>query len=267
MPQAMTVDSAFNLFTRPRRHPLTETEATLLADAAHSFVHYRGEKLALWSWGRGPVVLLVHGWEGRGSHFQFFVSPLRSKGFRVVAMDCPAHGESSGTTSSVPDFAGAVIGVGNALGDIAAVVGHSAGSAASVYAFTQGLQPRCSVHLSGPCSFERGVERFASFVALTGTDRAEFRRRVEAFIGMSLSETDLAKLRLPDRPALLLHDPADKEVSFSEAELLVAAWPSATLQAVSDVGHRRILQSDVAVELTARFISTHVSGHGREPSL
>jgi pimeloyl-ACP methyl ester carboxylesterase len=72
-----------------------------------------------------------------------------------------------------------------------------------------------------------------------------------------LRETDLAELSLPDHPALLLHDPADKEVPFAEAKLLAAAWPSATLRPTAGVGHRRILQDEQVVNSALQMICTN----------
>ena len=194
--EPMTVDAAFALFTKPRRHQRTSAELALLADAERSFVRCGAEDLALFSWGEGPTVLMVHGWEGRGTQFHAFVPQLRERGFRAVAMDCPAHGDSTGTASSVPHFAEAVSAVAGTLGEVAAVIGHSSGAAGSIYACTRGLEVTSSVHLAGPCSFERGIERFCAAARLSEPDRAEFRRRVEDFIPVPLDDTDLAKLRL-----------------------------------------------------------------------
>jgi pimeloyl-ACP methyl ester carboxylesterase len=254
MPDTMSVDAAFALFTRPRRHERSDVERALLAEAERSVVRHGAEQLTLWSWGAGPLVLCVHGWEGRGSQFHSLVPPLRASGFRIVAMDCPAHGDSTGDTSSVPDFAAAVSVVGKEIGEVAALVGHSAGAAGGIYALARGLKVKCSAHLAAPSSFERGVDRFMTIVGLSNENRVEFRRRIEAFTGLPLGETNLAKLPLPRHPALLLHDPADKEVPFTEAELMAGAWPSATLQPIADVGHRRILQSEQAVNDTVQMI-------------
>lgn len=257
--EPMTVDAAFALFTKPRPHQRTSAELALLADAERSFVRCGAEDLALFSWGEGPTVLMVHGWEGRGTQFHAFVPQLRERGFRAVAMDCPAHGDSTGTASSVPHFAEAVSAVAGALGEVAAVIGHSSGAAGSIYACTRGLEVTSSVHLAGPCSFERGIERFCAAVQLSEPDRAEFRRRIEDFIPVPLADTDLAKLRLPGHPALVLHDPADKEVPFREAELLAAAWPTAELRPMQGAGHRRILQSSEAVDLAVRLICSNAA--------
>lgn len=255
--EPMTVDAAFALFTKPRRHRRTSAELALLAEAKRSSVRCGADDLALFSWGEGPTVLMVHGWEGRGTQFHAFVPQLRERGFRAVAMDCPAHGDSTGTASSVPHFAEAVSTVARALGEVAAVIGHSSGAAGSIYACTQGLAVTSSVHLASPCSFERGIERFCAAVLLAEPDRAEFRRRIEDFISVPLADTDLAKLRLPGHPALVLHDPADKEVPFREAELLAAAWPAAELRPMQGAGHRRILQNSEAVDLAVRLICTN----------
>jgi pimeloyl-ACP methyl ester carboxylesterase len=254
IPQTVTVDAAFALFTRPRRHRRTSAELALLAEAERSVIRGGGDDLAVYGWGAGPTVLLLHGWEGRGTQFHAFVPRLRQKGFRAVAIDFPGHGDSTGTTSSIPHFAATVSLLARALGEIVAVIGHSGGGAGAIYAFTRGLDVAASVHMASPCSFERGIERFSAAAGLSQPDRAEFRRRIEEFIPVPLADTDLARLALPDHPALVLHDPADKDVPFSEAELIVAAWRSAELHPLPGVGHRRILQSGEAVDLALRLI-------------
>lgn len=71
-------------FTQPRHWPRPEREQALLA---------RGEPLSLargekaWSFGQGAAVILVHGWEGRGTQLGSFVAPLVAKGFRVLLFD------------------------------------------------------------------------------------------------------------------------------------------------------------------------------------
>jgi pimeloyl-ACP methyl ester carboxylesterase len=259
MAPAPAVEAAFELFTRPRRHQRSGAELALLALAERSLVPHGAEQLAVWSWGAGPIALLVHGWEGRGSQFHAFVPPLLACGFRVVAMDAPAHGDSSGTATSIPHIGAAVLTVADAIGEVCALIGHSGGSAAGVYAFTRGLAVNTSVHLAGPSSFERGVERFCSAVGLGNADRVEFRRRVEDFIEMPLGDTDLAKLALPGHSALLLHDPADREVPFAEAELLAAAWPTAALTPMEGAGHRRIMQSGPAIDRAVALVGGNIA--------
>lgn len=74
-----------------------------LAHATKLTFKRSGEKVA-WSWGRGPLVILVHAWEGSGADFAIMAQQLADQGFRAVALDVTGHGESSGRLVSFKDF-------------------------------------------------------------------------------------------------------------------------------------------------------------------
>ena len=82
----------------------------------------RGERfplssgLAATSWGAGPTVLLAHGWNSRGSHWISFIEALNAAGFRAVAVDAPAHGDSPGTQTNAFHYGMELFGVGRELG-------------------------------------------------------------------------------------------------------------------------------------------------------
>ena len=46
-----------------------------------------GDGLVAWRWGQGPVVLLVHGFEGNRAQFAAFVEALVERGFAAVALN------------------------------------------------------------------------------------------------------------------------------------------------------------------------------------
>src|SRR3954471_12912224 len=94
---------AERLFTTPRRHARPDRERAVLATARELTIdvtlrapRWNGAHttVAAWKWGQGPTVLLVHGWEGRGSQLGSFVEPLVAAGLSVVAFDAPGHGDS-----------------------------------------------------------------------------------------------------------------------------------------------------------------------------
>ena len=66
--------------------------------------------LAVYEWGEKehPAVALAHGWELQAGRMGHFVNPLLRAGFRVVAIDLPAHGASGGSLLNVPDGAAAI---------------------------------------------------------------------------------------------------------------------------------------------------------------
>src|SRR5215208_5699212 len=110
---------AAKLFAWPRRHPRPARERELIARGAR--LNLPGGLYAT-AWGAGPTVLLVHGWEGRGAQLGAFVDPLVAAGYRVVALDGPAHGDSPGRTTTGPEFARALIATRDVVGPLAAVV-------------------------------------------------------------------------------------------------------------------------------------------------
>src|SRR5262249_10337057 len=91
-------------FRRPRRSRPTRGEQRRLNAGRLSWLRGACGDLAVWHWGSGPRVLLVHGWGGHAGRLSAFVAPLLDAGFGVVSFDAPAHGISEGRFATLPDF-------------------------------------------------------------------------------------------------------------------------------------------------------------------
>lgn len=246
---------ALAYFTRPRVRPSKAEELDLLRGAQRTSVRFRDIELAVWTWGEGPTVLLVHGWESRASHMVGFVRSLVSAGFSVAAMDCPAHGESQGQVTDVVDMGASVVAVAASIGVIHGLIAHSAGSAAALYAMAHGVKVRRSVHICGPASLRRVIHHAANSMRLDTDARAQLVAMMENHLGASLDVMELEALQAAmDHPALILHDPQDPEMPFAESECLAKAWRQSELLVVKDVGHRQILQDPAIIEKVCAFI-------------
>ncbi len=66
-------------------------------------------------------------------------------------------------------------------------------------------------------------------------------------------------LRHSPRPTLLVHDEDDLEIPFTESVALSQAWQGSTLEAVTHLGHRRILRAPFVVERSVAFLVDHSS--------
>jgi len=256
--EAARVEAVLHAFTHARPRPLSEDEQALMVQAAEQTLTGQDGPFRLWTWhrsGGGPRVLLVHGWESRAGHWLAWVPSLLAAGFEVAAIDGPGHGEESGKSTHVLALARAAVQAARALGPLQGMVGHSAGSAACLYAFAQGVETRASVHISGPTHLTQVLDQVAG-AALPPALWPAFRQRFEAFLGQPAADFDLPRLAsgLGRHRALLLHDPTDAEVPFRSAETLRDAWPGALLEAVEGLGHRRILRASDVVARAVDFI-------------
>jgi pimeloyl-ACP methyl ester carboxylesterase len=248
---------AVDLFMTPRRFKTPERERALLADASPFDVRLGTDTtLRAWSWGEGPVVILVHGWEGRGSQMSTFVRPFVDAGYRVVTFDAPGHGASDGKRSSLPHFTWALRGVAAATAEPHAIIAHSLGCAATTLALREGLTANRLVFFAPPLEPVDYTARFADIIGINDNVLTRMRLRIEERFLRRWSDYSLAQTaKEMTAPLLVIHDREDRETYWSEGHALAAAWPNARLITTEGLGHRRVLRDASLIEQATRFIS------------
>jgi pimeloyl-ACP methyl ester carboxylesterase len=240
-------------FTPPRPR---QSRALLPLNAERRDVQSRYGRVAAWSWGSGPVVYLVHGWGGRAEQLGAFVGPLLARGFRVVAVDGPAHGESSGRRSSGVEIGRALADVVAQFGPARGVIAHSLGAAAAAFAIREGLRVERLAFVGPPADPLTWVARFGRQLGLDAPVMAEMRLHSERRIQARWEDLPLVPLRLPNPPPLLVvHDRDDREVRSTDGAAIAAAWPGARLLETEGLGHRRVLRDPAVVGSVAAFLA------------
>ncbi len=215
--------------------------------------------IAVYEWGQGPAVLLVHGWGGNATHMGRLVQPLLNAGFRVLAFDAPAHGNSSGRTTDMVEFAAAVSTVARHAGPLHAVIGHSFGAAMAMYAMRDWGMTASRVVLAS--SFQHCnwfVRLFAEQVGLT----PEVLRRVhDTFFQRYSGRFDLDRMSVVEMarqahlPTLLVHDETDPEIPFEHSLALAAALPLAQFKATHGLGHHRVVRNPEVIRRIVAFLA------------
>lgn len=257
------IEQAVQRFFTPHAYERNAREQEIMQKGSPLKLH---SQLAATVWGQGPPVILFHGWEGRGTQLRSFVEPLVAAERRVIALDGPAHGDSPGTEANPWSFAQALLRVQEELGPFDAIIAHSMGAGASVIALDHGLSVRRLVLIAGPSSLRGVLKRFADAIGLDSQLFPAFLAAVDEHVGAPLSELDVLAMTPEQRPAvLLLHDPEDREVPFSDGAARAASWPGAQLRSISGVGHRRILHEPAVVREAVNFIT--VEDHSGAPSV
>jgi len=207
--------------------------------------------IAYWTIGSGPVVLLVHGWEGSHAQMDAFVAPLLARGARVVSVDLPAHGESGGVTASPLDCGAVVAALGAHVGPPAGAIGHSGGCPSIAIAMRGGLRVQRVALIATPERWERYVRWFAQEEGVDAESLIDtLRARGVDTASLVLPETAAAF----DIPALIVHSQDDRTCKIEGARRVAAAWRGSAFLTVDGLGHMRILKDPAVVERVAQFI-------------
>lgn len=254
---------------RTRRRPGGAWERGVVERGERFSVQGPMGELSAWRWGRGPLVMLVHGWNGRGGQLGAFVEPLVQAGFQVVAFDAPGHGASTGATSSLVDFANAFDAVVDAVKPffqpVYGVIAHSMGGAAVMFALNRaqarhpgesGARMPRLVFIAPPIDLGDFVGTVSAELGLSADTHSVLSKLVEQRIGERME--NLQALRHAPRigaPLLVLHDELDRAVPVTCGESLVQAWPGAELRKTRGLGHQRILRDPAVIERSVDFIA------------
>lgn len=257
------IQSLVELFFTPRPSEPTPRDLELAAS---------GQRLALkaglaaWSWGPAagaPTVLLVHGWESRGTHWGGFITALVEAGFRAVAVDLPAHGESPGLQTNGLECGRKLIAIGEELGPFAGVVGHSFGVAATVIALDRGLQADRVVLIAGPPSLASFVDIWGAQKGISQGDMPRFSALVDQRIGEPIANFDIPRVApTMSVPALIVHDRDDPEINVEHATAIAHLWPGSTLMITEKLGHRRVLIARKVIGAAVEYIQAGQVGAG-----
>jgi pimeloyl-ACP methyl ester carboxylesterase len=247
---------AANLFLTPRtrKGPTpTELHETLLperamerraGEAEPAFPELPTGRVALWSWGRGPVALFVHGWSGNAGDMAPLAAEFVRAGYRAVLFDMPGHGDSAPRPTNLLVYMRTIAAVAELTGAVDTLVGHSLGGTATALAVGQRLvTPKRAVLVAPGVSPWAFSVDFARLVGLPAARVAGMVAVTEGLVGAKAHELNAAEaVRQSGVPAYIVHDPADLDVPYAHATELSAAWQGSTLLPRPGLGHRKILK-------------------------
>lgn len=208
---------------------------------------------------RGSI-LVVHGWTSEASFMMALAEPLRRSGFRVVLIDCPAHGRSRGERTTLIDCAKAIVWLADRHGPFDGVLAHSMGALAAVMAGA-GQDPLphpvefgryCLI--AAPNWFSGVTQRFSAKLQISAAARRQFERQLERIARMPLREYRSDRfLGIVDKPALVMHCRDDHEVPYYNAVEITDGCKKAQLATFDGLGHRRILYAPPVVRAVVKF--------------
>lgn len=256
----LTAKLAYNLFATPRLRAVHKVSDEILESARIFEILYEKHILKCYEWGKGErTIVLVHGWESRGTALRSFVPGLVDAGFRVVAFDGPAHGDSGGKRTNLVHFAGAVKAVLKQSGNIRGIITHSFGGATTVHALAHldnSIEVEKLVMIAMPASTRRVFHDFYKLVNLPKPTIKAFQSMVKKRFKLPLEEADilhsLGKTGVED--VLVVHDKFDEAVPFESAEEIYEKWGHVSMLVTQGHGHFKLMKRPEVIERVVEFI-------------
>lgn len=253
--------AAYVLWFTPWRVPVSDRglrkQAGWLEPTQPLALRTSAGRIAGFTAGDGPLVVLVHGWGERAAGLGGFVAPLTGAGFRVVGLDLPAHGQSSGQMSHPIHAAAALREVADHLGGVHALIAHSAGANAALLALNAGLPADRAVLIAPNADIDYTLQTFQLMFGLPPKAMTGLKHKIERRFGPTVWRDvngDFLATRITT-PGLVFHDPEDPQVPFEGAQKLVRAWTGSKLIEAPGLGHGAITRDPAVIERAVGFVT------------
>jgi len=244
-------------FFKPSSYPLTPLEREYLEKGTPFRIHVHDQEIRCWKWGRGPGILFVHGWNGRGVNFVYFFEALINAGYSVVTYDAPAHGVSDGLATNYFELSDAVrsfLDPSRSL-DIQGVIAHSLGASAVINCLSKDKPPVDAVLIAPALKLKEilfnsfnhhGVPKIV-YQNLIAQMEADYGYDVHQDNPYHLAKTISSKM-------LIVHDTDDRTIPYLDSKILAEKTDTVVLHTTQGLGHKRILRDENVVD----FITTYI---------
>ena len=260
------VKKAYQAFFSPTQYEIKPKDLEIIASGNSYRIPYEaypsgdGGEIGVTTWGDAdrPAVLLMHGWGGSRAQMTGFVNPLLGAGYRVVAYDQPAHGESDGKMTNVLEIAPTMDLIREKEGDFEAIIAHSFGTLITSYALTHRYFPPPSrlVYFGAFNRLLDSLPRFQELAKLPDEILHGLREMIYGIFGNEVLDAIVNEemVQQIDVPALVFHDVADNVTPIEDSRAITRKWKNARLVETKGLGHRGALQSKEIHEKVLAFL-------------
>ena len=259
------VKKAYQAFFSPSRYEVKSSDEKIIESGNSYRVSYEsavtGEvgEIAVTTWGEsGPTILLMHGWGGARAQMTGFVNPLLTAGYRVVAYDQPAHGESDGTMTNILEITPTMDIILQNEGPFEAIIAHSFGTLITSYALTKrNFPPPSRLVYFG--AFNRLLDSLPRFQVLSGLPEeiiAGLEDMIYENFGKDVLDAIINETMVQqiDIPVMMFHDVADNVTPIDDSRAIAKAWKNVRFVETDGMGHRGALQSKEIHEQVVSFL-------------
>lgn len=255
------VKKIYRAFFSPGKYEVKPSEQEALDWGNNYRLPFQDGELAITVWGKsGPAVLLMHGWGGARAQMTGFVDPLLFAGYRVVAYDQPAHGESDGRMTNLLEIAPTMDLIAQREGPFHAIIAHSFGTLITSYALVKRnfTPPARLVYLGAFNRLLDSLPRFQVLARLPDEVVEGLRSMLEENFGQDVLAAITNESLTPQLniPALMFHAVTDNVTPVEDSRAIARVWKHARFIETEGLGHRGALQSKEIHEQVVKFLKS-----------
>ncbi|WP_411031185.1 alpha/beta fold hydrolase [Spongiimicrobium sp. 3-5] len=233
-------EKAFVLFCTPRKGRVLPEQSVYLDEAKDQVLKIQNTSIQTYCWpGSGPTVLLMHGWESNTFRWRNLISKLQEENYNIIALDGPAHGNSTGKQLNVPLYAECIQAVIKTYNPTY-LIGHSFGGMAMIY--NQYKHPNDAVKkmvsLGAPSELSDFMAQYRNLLGLNQRMMTSLEAYFIKTFNFGFSDFSTPKFAKSfTKEGLLIHDELDAIASITSSENLHASWKNSTLIRTNGLGH------------------------------
>ena len=232
---------SYSLFSQPRIGRLSKEDLpTILQNTIKETFQHNEHHFQTYTWeGNETKILLVHGWESNSARWEKTLPYLQKSGSTIIAIDAPAHGQSSGKEFNVPRYA-EFINKAVKKYNPSIIIGHSIGGSACVY--HQYLHPETSIEkmviLGAPSDLKTLIDNYIQMLSLNRKMFSLLEKRYLENFNLKLKDfsggTFAKHIKIE---GIIAHDTTDTIVAFEEGQKIANGWKKGKFITTKDLGH------------------------------
>ena len=243
---------AISLFSKPRKGKITQIQGDFLDTSFKEELTYADNGIMTYRWlGKKQTVLLAHGWESNSARWQPLIKNLKDKGFTVVALDAPAHGNSGSHIFNALIYSESIHVVAKRF-KANIIIGHSVGGMAAVFcqSIYQLEHVKKLILLGTPSEFVDVLKRYTDMLGYNQRIKVQLNNTIIERYGKHPKDFSTAKyLNNINSEGLIIHDEDDTIIPYNDALLIKNSFKNSTLITTKGMGH----------SLNNNTVTTHIN--------
>lgn len=254
----MAAAFALKLFETPMKFALPKREQKMFEVSHKSIITLPESKKKIVVYDNkfsSKKVLLVHGWNGRGTQLVSIAKAFKALNYTIVSFDAPGHGKSPKSTANMKHFIEAIFELNKKYNGFDVIVGHSLGGMSIMNALGRGLQTQKAVIIGSGNKTKDITIDFLSTIGMSTKISPLLIDLFEAKNEDKMSNYDVDQhAEKVTIPVLVIHDENDKDVPVNAAEAIFGKLKNGQLLLTKGLGHRKILGDEKVIESIIQFV-------------